>query len=305
MGRETWGTYSVRDHLQPQAFVADAMLYDRLVVPVPPENPEHEHATEWARWQREGWQPERQAELLDILGPLAYPVEWGSAMRGEWEKRWVASKVEGESTTPYHVTGGVLAADLPPNVTAVTAVATYTSKQAFDEGLMLTPADANVVHTYPGSVVCAALGREFLVPDADDHRFRSHSDLLRASVDLAGDVDFRQKRRSFWRWEREFISDGVADQASIDDAVEEMRELIEDEKRAVRRQKVRTVSRYAFCIATVTLGIVGGPLTPVAIAGAFASVGQFTTERLLEGGAPASPSPAALFHDSRKQLGWH
>ncbi len=30
-----WGTFSVVDHLRRRPFVADVLLYDRLVVPVP------------------------------------------------------------------------------------------------------------------------------------------------------------------------------------------------------------------------------------------------------------------------------
>jgi hypothetical protein len=44
--KEVWATYSVRDHLAPKAFVADVMLYDRLVIPVPAENDES-HLAEW------------------------------------------------------------------------------------------------------------------------------------------------------------------------------------------------------------------------------------------------------------------
>ena len=33
--REVWAAYSVRDHLGKKPFVADVMLYDRLVIPTP------------------------------------------------------------------------------------------------------------------------------------------------------------------------------------------------------------------------------------------------------------------------------
>jgi hypothetical protein len=33
--REIWAAYSVTDHLAKKAFVADVMLYDRLVIPIP------------------------------------------------------------------------------------------------------------------------------------------------------------------------------------------------------------------------------------------------------------------------------
>ena len=35
MAFETWGTFAVDDHLGKRAFVADVLLYDRLVIPVP------------------------------------------------------------------------------------------------------------------------------------------------------------------------------------------------------------------------------------------------------------------------------
>jgi hypothetical protein len=33
---ELWATFSVKDHCQPGAFIAEALLYDRLVLPVVP-----------------------------------------------------------------------------------------------------------------------------------------------------------------------------------------------------------------------------------------------------------------------------
>ena len=30
-----WATYSIRDHLDPNRFIADALIYDHLVIPVP------------------------------------------------------------------------------------------------------------------------------------------------------------------------------------------------------------------------------------------------------------------------------
>ena len=60
MGREVWGTYSVRDHLREHPWAADVLLYDRLVVPVPPEPGDPRDPAEWARWQDNGWQPGRQ-----------------------------------------------------------------------------------------------------------------------------------------------------------------------------------------------------------------------------------------------------
>src|SRR4051794_5790277 len=61
--RELWGTFSVRDHCEERPFVADVMLYDRLIVPVPSDS------TEWERWQHpdQDWDPARQKRLLDVF----------------------------------------------------------------------------------------------------------------------------------------------------------------------------------------------------------------------------------------------
>lgn len=63
MAREVWGTFAVSDHCAARAFVADAMLYDRLVLPVPPANDK----SEWERWTAKGWNPQRQQTLIEIL----------------------------------------------------------------------------------------------------------------------------------------------------------------------------------------------------------------------------------------------
>jgi hypothetical protein len=84
---ELWGTYSVRDHLRRRAFVADVLLYDRLVIPRPPtpeeERPQPGKITEVTRWGQAKWKPGRLANLLDILreGDLIIEVPWAAQAR--------------------------------------------------------------------------------------------------------------------------------------------------------------------------------------------------------------------------------
>lgn len=52
MARRLWGCYSVADHLVERAFVADLLVYDRLVVPVPSDDDRE-------RWEK-AWNPTRQ-----------------------------------------------------------------------------------------------------------------------------------------------------------------------------------------------------------------------------------------------------
>lgn len=138
MAREVWGTYSVRDHLGPQPWAADVILYDRLVVPVPPDRAGPEGAQEWNRWEHMGWAPDRQRQLLTILGNRAMSFEWNAQLRQQWSILWHESLAQlAETVTtearrpslsqPYQMTPQVLMTGLPARVTAVNAVATFRS----------------------------------------------------------------------------------------------------------------------------------------------------------------------------------
>ena len=72
MKLQQWGTFSVKDHLKPRAFVADVLLFDQLVIPRPAtakelysEGQGEPSEDQRDRWLRKGWNPDRQRELLD------------------------------------------------------------------------------------------------------------------------------------------------------------------------------------------------------------------------------------------------
>lgn len=66
------------DHVREGAFLAEVVIYDRLVIPVPPD-PKHAEIPEdrsfaekqWDRWERNGWNPKRQQMLLNKLPAMA------------------------------------------------------------------------------------------------------------------------------------------------------------------------------------------------------------------------------------------
>jgi hypothetical protein len=72
MSKQLWGAFSVTDHCEPRAFVAEVMLYDRLVIPVPPDEAERE------RWHENGRDPDLLERLLAILGGRAQPIKWAT-----------------------------------------------------------------------------------------------------------------------------------------------------------------------------------------------------------------------------------
>jgi len=88
--QQIWGAFSVHAHLQPlKAFVADVMLYERLLIPVPAEY-------EWISWERQGLDPSRQNRLLDILGNRAVQVPWDGELRN-WMRARVAQRARAQA----------------------------------------------------------------------------------------------------------------------------------------------------------------------------------------------------------------
>jgi hypothetical protein len=297
MGRQVWGTFSVNDHRDPGAFVAEVMLYDRLVIPVPP------NATERARWEDLGWQPGRLEKSLEILGSRAFTVMWDEQRQASWVTRYLARKSvsDGTGKNAFAATRAELTNGLPGNVTGIQAVTNYTSVEDLRQDLSLKPVAPETL--IPMTETTAILGHKFLVPN--DPRW-NYEELLREAVELSSERAFCRKRASFWRWQRSFFDDKavITDQAAIQDAVEEMEDLLEDERALVRKQRIRTGSQFAFLLGSVALGLFGGPLTAVAAGGAFVSVGQFITDKVWEVRTDDADKPVSLLRDIRKHFGW-
>lgn len=310
MGREVWGTYSVRDHLAPQAWTADVFVYDKLVIPVPPGDDHIEGSAEWKRWHRMGWKPERQQELLSILHDRAYPFAWSSELQEQWKDlrapaiAGVRVDPEGRSaflTDPWMASGQVLISRLPSHVTAVNAVATYRSVEELKQAVKLHYVEERA--PLPAGQAVVVLGREYLVPDPEE--FNGDDDaLLREAVELSNDSDYKSRRKAYWRWQQDFLGGGrLIDSTSMQAAVEEMKDLIADEQRELNSRKIRFITLFALNVATAGVGLAAGPLAPVAVAGAFLSVGNFVAGEVLQRkGAQGDLSPAALFISGRKDL---
>jgi hypothetical protein len=70
---ELSGTFAVDDHLRQRAFVAETVLFDRLIVPRPPPDDEEQYA----EWVAAGWRPKELEEKLAALEDLAIGVPHG------------------------------------------------------------------------------------------------------------------------------------------------------------------------------------------------------------------------------------
>lgn len=295
MTTEVWGTFSVADHMSAGAFLKEVMLFDRLVVPVPPEDDRAEHK----RWESNGWDPERQARLLSPLEDRVVKVPWDEHRRKSWRLRFAANKGVEDA---FAATRGELLKGVPDDVTAVQALAAFSDYKTAVIEMDLQPVKPPGVSGW-GRLVCI-LGREFLVPNDPSH---DEVELLKDAIELSSDRAFRQKRASLWRWTREFLASrqGIVNTSTIRAAVEEMRDLLEDEQKRARKSKIHVGVQFAFVAASVTVGLLSAPIAPLSLGGAFLSIGQFLSDKLLAPREGTQSSPAALFHDAVKHFGWH
>src|SRR3972149_3376231 len=85
MSQERGGVFAVNDHLRSHPFFVDVLLYDRLVIPYPPDE-------ERQRWTAQGWQPDHLEAMLEILGDLAIPVLWDEDKRDRFKNRYMAAQ---------------------------------------------------------------------------------------------------------------------------------------------------------------------------------------------------------------------
>ena len=292
--KEVWATYSVRDHLAPRAFVADVMLYDRLVIPIPATG-------DAAHWK--DWNPRRQDELLKILDKRAVAIVWDK----DWQEKWEAANALGQRTSAeaFRATPDVLLESVPKTVTGVAAVATFGSAAEMRAALGMRPVQTPENRNWGGGgTIPAVIGREFMVPDDPA---KTDDDLLRAALDISSDTTFKRKRAAYWRWQREFLSEvTVLDQSALDAAVGEMGALIDEEKAEARKTKVRLGISFAFAAGAAAIGIFTPPLAPIAFAGGFLSMGGWAIDHVPEhlDRQKTDSKPAAMCISAQREFGW-
>ena len=318
---ELWGTFSVMDHLRKGAFLAELVLYDRLVIPIPP-NPEHAESDEdrifaqkqWARWEKEGWKPQRLEELVAIMQPVVEPIEWDRKHHDEWAQQFAdytrQNPTEAADLVGHimagQVTGQVLLSELPAMAAGAVAVAPFTSLAQLRKDLGITETQTltkrrQASSGLPGNMVSAIVGREFLVPtDPDWNEF----DLLREAVDLVQQEGYRDARRAFHAQMLRFVQDQRTDYDSVKGAVEVMeRELQQIDQLARKRKRWRRAAR-AFFFTQLAVDAAVAPVNPMSLAHAGVAIGAYTASQQL--GEPASPhlnGPAgALLYDAQRRL---
>jgi hypothetical protein len=217
MAFETWGAFSVTDHLEPKAFVADLLLYDRLVIPVP-EGEERE------RWEELGRKPKVLDRKLEILegGPakrrsrssssLVQRVPWTSQLRAQLDKNYpderrsaregMISDAEAATADRVIVADWMKSAAETPDI-----VAAYTSYEAVHDDLKLGVKPPSNGLSTPNDPFTGVIGWKFFVPEDST---LNDDELLDKVVELVHRKKFRQARGDFYAWRREAIQKGAS-----------------------------------------------------------------------------------------------
>jgi ketosteroid isomerase-like protein len=325
---EIWGALSVADHLGAKALVAEVLLFDRLVIPIPPPGDDEQEQD----WTARDWDPGRLRRFLGILGDsggdldLAVPVPWTAAKRalfsatsggsdvgaelGEDRRKILAglrSDVEQLHPDARMVTRLMLTREYAQTKTEEAYMATlprtwvesvvpaYQSFEAADRELSLQVADRE--NRFPATA--EVVGWELFVPDDDDW---SDERSLEAAVELARSDDYRDDRETFRQWWRTELEKG----RPAEDALRHLTKRADKLNSIARAKSKRTRTLRSFALFGGPATIAGIWCPPVAIAGGVIALVSVGAEWLLGKNDPrAAVGPAAMFHSARKQLGWY
>jgi hypothetical protein len=318
---ELWGTFSVRDHCQPGAFIAEALLYDRLVIPVVPTVDDAVRDAqarggvidddkaaawakeEWDRWKREGWDPSRQSLLIALLKRTdrLELIPWTATLQAEWRAE-MARTFQAARRDGFFTTGSVLQGLAPRLAKTVVAVSQYRSLAELEEKEKIRRQEPH--RPLPSSTLLAVLGHELLLPvDPGQDDFRH----LEEALEVGSDPKYRECRRALYRWQQRFVREDLTDARSITSAVNEMTDLVDRLKNATASQKRwKWIKRF---FSFVGLGGKAAVLGPAAAAvgaagSALASVGTFVADEWAPRGTALAGLPVAtLVVDARERLG--
>jgi hypothetical protein len=254
--RQRWAAFSVRAHRDLASLAADVLLYDRLILPVPEDDPERE------RWIRKQWDPDDIALRVVQAAGHIIAVPWTAQLRAEWQNRWNQLRKLGEEVA-YGLTGAVyasyppawneIAAGLQPDQLPERKPAILAAYQSADEakaelGLMplRTAQDSRLEPTknMPGGrpidlVVAVRIHRMVHEPDIADPE-----EAFLVAVKLAESDRFQRARRNLFDWEDQLHVDGWEPEEveqKLPGLEEEYRDAVRAEVRRTRKRWVATL----------------------------------------------------------------
>ena len=224
MSSERWGAFSVIDHTNPATLTPDVLLYDRLVFPVPTSD------FDKTRWEKQGWQPQKQAKLVDDLGDLAVSADWSSQDQLKWADLYKRLQFDTEEIVKeagnelsYQATRMVLAQKkypLPVGVNGIDVIAASRSEQEFrrrfDVDLKEVP---HVVSNFG-----LKLRQRIAVPFSE----RKPEHALTSAIQLAReDREFRNKRTRVYELQNRVLSTPDPPRESVQELEQATQELVD------------------------------------------------------------------------------
>src|SRR5712691_4426494 len=251
---QRWAAFSVRAHRDLASLAADILLYDRIILPVPEDDPEYD------RWVRKQWNPADIAKRVVQSAGRIIPVPWTAQLRAEWQNRWDELRTLGGEVA-YGLTG-VIYASYPPAWNEIAASlqtdqvterkpAIFAGFQSAEEAkaeLGLMPvgseqrSEPEPSNTAPGGrpvdlVVALHIRRIVHEPAIADPE-----EAFLAAVALAENDRFQRARRCLFDWEDGLFVDGWDPEEAerkLPGLEEEYRDAVHAE---VRRTRVRWVA---------------------------------------------------------------
>ncbi len=305
---QIWGTVSVQDHLRPQAFVAELLLFETLVVPRPPSG---------ATWPAE-WDAAQQERVLGWLPPdRVMDVPWDETQHDAFEQKKLANGAQMDIENLQATPGFAQARDRrdfeDPLFHMTRMVLQDHVDKARNRRLLagVPKADVAVIPAYNGPKafrsatdgherLFRAFNWEFLVPhdETADGKRRSHQDLIKAALDLCAMPEVQAHRTALRVWTSAEALRGT----TVPQAQERMEALIADYAKAIAATKLPMRVKWGAGIAEFLGAAAAIAVNPAfALLGPAIKLGEIAAQPALDRKAtvPEAVKPAALIHDAR------
>jgi hypothetical protein len=315
-GPEVWAGFSVRDHCLPRAYVAELLLYDRLIIPAPPPTDPDDPESPWdpdavGYWTRANWNPDKLQSVVRRLRNPKYDrvtvVAWDKSLRQRWKRQMQdTEEVLRNSHTAYDLTGDVLMSSLTGQrfraVTGYPSDAARFTRDAAREGMLAPSLEAADAIPPRQQDLALRLGARFLVPDASG---RPDEYVLDQALELSSSPEFAAKRREFYTWLNGLPVERLTDEAVLtqaETALEAWNALVRQAGKTPRRKFVFFTVRVLPAVAGL-VGVTAG-IDPVTAAAATCAleVVSCATDFRGEPAPPYGPTPASLMAAAREGL---
>jgi hypothetical protein len=257
-GPQVWAGFSVRDHCVARPYVAEVLLYDRLVIPTPPRIRPDDPGSPWDSKEVEGrwanWDPEK---LRQILTPLcregrdrATIVPWDKGLRKRWKHGMQSAEglLRGANLA-FDMTGDVLMqavgavqAGQDRRFRAVTGYASAARRFTRDlarDGIPTAPLEAAQPMDSRRQEIALLIGARFLVPEAPG---RPDVYVLEQALDLSSAPEFAGKRREFYAWLADLPVDKLGDETVLAQA----EAALDEWNDRVRQTGLNTRTKFVF-----------------------------------------------------------